>query len=134
MTTLGKSASTPEIRNARTTFRPLTIFETWPSWCVVRVTSASGSYVRPWRIRNGLGVSTQSWVLLTNALKCHADSRIRFATRPSSRSTSSGNHAMNPSPVHWINSPPTAWIASDETQWRRGRNASMSSARSSLLM
>src|SRR5262245_25454124 len=27
-----------------------------------------------------------------------------------------------------------AWIASDETQWRRGRNTSMCSARSSLLI
>ena len=30
--TLGKSASTPEIRKARTTLRPLMILETWPSW------------------------------------------------------------------------------------------------------
>ena len=30
--TLGNSASTPEIRKARTTLRPLMILETWPSW------------------------------------------------------------------------------------------------------
>ena len=68
----------PERRKARTTLRPLMIFEAWPSWWVVTVTRASGSYVRPWRIRNGFVVSTQSWVTLTNVVKCQIASRMRL--------------------------------------------------------
>src|SRR5262247_3078961 len=85
-------------------------------------------------MRNGLGELTQSWVMLMKAVKCQIASKIRLQVRPSCRSTSRGNHAMNPSPVHWMSSPWMAWIASDETQWRRGRNASMCSAKSSLLI
>src|SRR2546427_3635392 len=85
-------------------------------------------------MRNARGELTQSWVMLMKAVKCQIASKIRLQVRPSCRSTSRGNHAMNPSPVHWMNSPWMAWIASDETQWRRGRNASMCSAKSSLLI
>src|SRR4029434_2751095 len=85
-------------------------------------------------MRNGRGESTQSWVMLMKAVKCQIASKIRAHALASARSTSRGNHAMTPSPVHWMISPWMAWIASDETQWRRGRNASMCSAKSSLLI
>ncbi len=85
-------------------------------------------------MRKGLGESTQSCVMFTNVVKCQMASRMRLQIRPRSRSTSSLNHAMKPSPVHWMSSPPMERMASSDTQCRRGRNSSMGPARSSLFM